>query len=142
MTFTPATDTAELKQYADSQQVQFSGRVAFMKQYVNETDQTVFVAIKMIHNLNSMVQVTLSFTNNNGLNTAYSSGNLVVGQELRVYGRITGIRTTYQDQDGQLQVLKRPELQLTVRDYEFGRKPAPKTEAPVKVEPTLEEIPF
>jgi hypothetical protein len=142
MTFTPATDTAELKQYADSQQVQFSGRVAFMKQYVNETDQTVFVAIKMIHNLNSMVQVTLSFTNNNGLNTAYSSGNLVVGQELRVYGRITGIRTTYQDQDGQLQVLKRPELQLTVRDYEFGRKPAPKTEAPAKVEPTLEEIPF
>jgi hypothetical protein len=29
-----------------------------------------------------------------------------------------------------------------VRDYEFGRKPAPKTEAPAKVEPTLEEIPF
>jgi hypothetical protein len=142
MTFTSATDTAELKQYADSQQVQFSGRVAFIKQYTNEADNSVFVAIKLIHNLNSMVQITVTFTNNNGLNTAYSNGNLVVGQELRVYGRITGIRTTYQDQDGQLQVLKRPELQLTVKDYEFGRKPAPKTEAPAKVEPTLEEIPF
>jgi hypothetical protein len=78
-----------------------------------------------------MVSVTLTFTNNNGLNTAFTNGNLVVGQELRVYGRINGIRTTYMDEQNNLQILKRPEIQLIVKDYEFGRKPAPKMEAQV-----------
>jgi hypothetical protein len=139
---TPVSDTTELKQYADSAHVQFQGRIAFMKQFINEEDNSEFIVVKMIHNLNSMVSVTITFTNNNGLNTAYSNGNLVVGQELRVYGRINGIRTTYMDDQNQLQVLKRPELQLLVKDYEFGRKPAPKVEAQTKAQPTLEEIAF
>jgi hypothetical protein len=139
---TSATDTADLKQYADSAQVQFQGRIAFIKQFTNEEDNSQFIGVKMIHNVNSMVSITLTFTNNNGLNTAYSNGNLVVGQELRVYGRINGIRTTYMNDQDQLQVLKRPELQLIVKDYEFGRKPAPKTEATGFAQPTLEEIAF
>jgi hypothetical protein len=138
---TPVADTAGLKQYADSAQVQFQGRIAFLKQFTNEEDNSQFLAVKMIHNVNSLVSISLTFTNNNGLNTAYSNGNLVVGQELRVYGRINGIRTTYMDDNGQLQVLKRPELQLLVKDYEFGRKPAAKAEA-TAAQPTLEEIPF
>jgi hypothetical protein len=140
MATTPATDTADLKQYADSAHVQFQGRIAFIKQFTNEEDNSQFIGVKMIHNLNSMVSITLTFTNNNGLNTAYSNGNLVVGQELRVYGRINGIRTTYMDDQNQLQVLKRPEIQLLVKDYEFGRKPASKAETSGVVQPTLEEI--
>lgn len=141
---TPVADTAGLKQYADSSQVQFQGRIAFIKQFVSEEDNTTFIGVKMIHNLNSMVSVTLTFTNNNGLNTAFANGNLVVGQELRVYGRINGIRTTYMDDQNNLQVLKRPEIQLIVKDYEFGRKPAPKTEAQVGAvaQPTLDEMNF
>ena len=141
---TPVADTTGLKQYADSSQVQFQGRIAFIKQFVSEEDNTTFIGVKMIHNLNSMVSVTLTFTNNNGLNTAFTNGNLVVGQELRVYGRINGIRTTYMDDQNNLQVLKRPEIQLIVKDYEFGRKPAPKAEALVGAasQPTLDEIEF
>lgn len=140
---TPVSDTTGLKQYADSSHVQFQGRVAFIRQFVNEEDNSEFIAVKMIHNLNSMISVTLTFTNNNGLNTAFTNGNLVVGQELRVYGRINGIRTTYMDEQNNLQVLKRPEIQLIVKDYEFGRKPAPKQEAQAaRMQPTLEEIAF
>lgn len=142
MATTPATNVGELKQYADSSQVQFQGRVAFIKQFTNEEDGSQFIGVKLIHNVNSMLSITLTFTNNNGLNTAYSNGNLVVGQELRVYGRINGIRTTYMDEQNQLQVLKRPEIQLIVKDYEFGRKPAPKTESTGVAQPTLEEIAF
>ena len=142
MATTPATNIGELKQYADSSQVQFQGRVAFIKQFTNEEDGSQFIGVKLIHNVNSMLSITLTFTNNNGLNTAYSNGNLVVGQELRVYGRINGIRTTYMDEQNQLQVLKRPEIQLIVKDYEFGRKPAPKTESTGVAQPTLEEIAF
>jgi hypothetical protein len=142
MATTFVADTADLKQYADSAQVQFQGRIAFIKQFTNEEDGSQFIGVKMIHNVNSMLSITLTFTNNNGLNTAYSNGNLVVGQELRVYGRLNGIRTTYMDDDGNLQVLKRPEVQLIVKDYEFGRKPAPKTETTGAAQPTLEEIPF
>ena len=138
---TPVADTNGLKQYADSSHVQFQGRISFIKQFVNEEDNSEFIVVKMIHNLNSMVSVTLTFTNNNGLNTAYSNGNLVVGQELRIYGRINGIRTTYMDDQNNLQVLKRPEIQLIVKDYEFGRKPAPKLELQASTaQPTLEEI--
>lgn len=138
---TPVSDTNGLKQYADSSHVQFQGRIVFIKQFVNEEDNSEFIVVKMIHNLNSMVSVTLTFTNNNGLNTAYSNGNLVVGQELRIYGRINGIRTTYMDDQNNLQVLKRPEIQLIVKDYEFGRKPAPKLELQASTaQPTLEAI--
>ena len=138
---TPVADINSLKQYADSSHVQFQGRIAFIKQFVNVEDNSEFIVVKMIHNLNSMVSVTLTFTNNNGLNTAYSNGNLVVGQELRIYGRINGIRTTYMDDQNNLQVLKRPEIQLIVKDYEFGRKPAPKLELQASTaQPTLEAI--
>ena len=138
---TPIADINSLKQYADSSHVQFQGRIAFIKQFVNVEDNSEFIVVKMIHNLNSMVSVTLTFTNNNGLNTAYSNGNLVVGQELRIYGRINGIRTTYMDDQNNLQVLKRPEIQLIVKDYEFGRKPAPKLELQASTaQPTLEAI--
>jgi hypothetical protein len=138
---TPVADINGLKQYADSSHVQFQGRIAFIKQFVNVEDNSEFIVVKMIHNLNSMVSVTLTFTNNNGLNTAYSNGNFVVGQELRIYGRINGIRTTYMDDQNNLQVLKRPEIQLIVKDYEFGRKPAPKLELQASTaQPTLEAI--
>jgi len=143
---TPVADTADLKQYADSSQVQFQGRIAYLRQFTNAETQSKFLVVKMIHNMNSMVSISITFTNNNGLNTAYTNGNLVVGQELRVYGRISGIRTMYMDDTNTLQALKRPELQLLVKDYEFGRKPAPKVEAPVQtgsaLEPTLEPINF
>jgi hypothetical protein len=47
------------------------------------------------------------------------------------------------DNGSNLQVLKRPELQLIVKDYEFGRKPAPKQEAQTAgAQPTLKEIAF
>jgi hypothetical protein len=138
---TSIADTTGFKQYADSSHVQFQGRIAFIKQFVNEKDNSEFIAVKIIHNLNSLVSVTLTFTNNNGLNTAFTNGNLVVGQELRVYGRINGIRTTYMDEQNNLQILKRPEIQLIVKDYEFGRKPTSKMEVQnATSQPTLEEI--
>ena len=116
--------------YADLQSISLVGRIAALKVITTEDDRECLV-VTLYHRLQNDVVVTVQFLNSNGLLTAYGNGNLVVGQELNVVGKIQGIRSFYM-KDDELVPLKQPELQLKVIDYSFGSKPQPKVEAKTK----------
>lgn len=131
--------------YADLQSISLVGRIADIKMLMTE-DERECLAITLYHRINGDALITVRFLNSNGLLTAHKNGNLVVGQELHVVGKIQAIRSFYM-KDDELVPLKQPEFQLKVLDYAFGSKPQPKSEVAEpkatgkkKVEPTLEPI--
>lgn len=133
--------------YPDLQTLTLVGRIANLSVIKTEDDRDCLV-VTLYHRITTDVTITIKFLNSNGLLTAYTNDNLVVGQELTVVGKIQGIRSFYM-KDDVLTPLKQPEFQLKVVDYAFGSKPQPKQEeAPVatkkskKVEPTLEPVDF
>lgn len=131
--------------YPDLQTLTLVGRIANLSVIKTEDDRDCLV-VTLYHRITTDVTITIKFLNSNGLLTAYTNDNLVVGQELTVVGKIQGIRSFYM-KDDVLTPLKQPEFQLKVVDYAFGSKPQPKQEeAPVatkkskKAEPTLEPV--
>lgn len=133
--------------YPDLQALTLVGRIANLSVIKTEDDRDCLV-VTLYHRITTDVTITIKFLNSNGLLTAYTNDNLVVGQELTVVGKIQGIRSFYM-KDDVLTPLKQPEFQLKVVDYAFGSKPQPKQEeAPVatkkskKAEPTLEPVDF
>lgn len=131
--------------YADLQSISLVGRIADIKMLMTE-DERECLAITLYHRINGDALITVRFLNSNGLLTAHKNGNLVVGQELHVVGKIQAIRSFYM-KDDELVPLKQPEFQLKVLDYAFGSKPQPKPEVTApkatgkkKAEPTLEPI--
>jgi hypothetical protein len=110
--------------------------------------------VTLYHRITTDTTITVKFLNSNGLLTAYTNNNLVIGQELTVVGKLTGIRSFYM-KDDVLTPLKQPEFQLECFNYAFGSRPQPKaqpeplpevtsvtTKSKAKVEPTLEPIAF
>jgi hypothetical protein len=131
--------------YADFQSVTLLGRIANLNVITTEDDRQC-LAVTLYHRISQDATVTIRFLNSNGLLTAYNNGNLLVGQELTVTGKLQGIRAFY-IKDEELTPLKQPEFQMKVMDYAFGSKPQPKAEPTaskdqVKAEPTLETVPF
>jgi len=129
--------------YADLQTVTLLGRIADLTVIQTEDERNCLV-VTLYHRISQNAVVTVKFLNSNGLLTAYTNDNLVVGQELTVSGKIQAIRSFYMKEE-ELVPLKQPEWQMKVLDYAFGSKPQPKTEAKVtakksKVQPTLEPI--
>ena len=129
--------------YADLQTVTLLGRIADLTVIKTEDERNCLV-VTLYHRISQDAVVTVKFLNSNGLLTAYTNDNLVVGQELTVSGKIQAIRSFYIKEE-ELVPLKQPEWQMKVLDYAFGSKPQPKTEAKVtrkksKVQPTLEPI--
>jgi len=127
--------------YSDLHSVTFFGRIANLTVIKTEDERDCLV-VTLYHRISQNAVITIKFLNSNGLLTAYTNNNLVVGQELTVSGKITGIRSFY-IKDEELTPLKQPEFQMKVIDYAFGSKPQPKAEAKKsKVEPTLDPIEF
>lgn len=131
--------------YADLQSTTLLGRIANLTVIKTEDERDCLV-VTLYHRISQNVTVTVKFLNSNGLLTAYTNDNLVVGQELTISGKIKGIRAFYMKED-ELIPLKQPEWQMNVTDYAFGSKPQPKTEEPKakastrkKVEPTLNPV--
>ena len=129
--------------YADLQTVTLLGRIADLTVIKTEDERNCLV-VTLYHRIFQDAVVTVKFLNSNGLLTAYTNDNLVVGQELTVSGKIQAIRSFYMKEE-ELVPLKQPEWQMKVTDYAFGSKPQPKAEAKVtgkksKVQPTLEPI--
>ena len=80
--------------YPDAQQLTVHGRIAFLEEAEHE-DRT-FLAVKVYTTISDeILTVAIRFGNSNGLLTAYRNGNLQVGQELTLMGRITGMRAFY-----------------------------------------------
>lgn len=139
--------------YPDLQTITLVGRIAALSVITTEDDRNCLV-VTLYHRITTDTTITVKFLNSNGLLTAYTNDNLVIGQELTVTGKITGIRSFYM-KDDVLTPLKQPEFQIKCIDYAFGSRPQPKaqpepepevtpvtTKRKAKVEPTLEPIAF
>ena len=139
--------------YPDLQNLTLVGRIANLTVITTRDDRECLV-VTLYHRITTDTTITVKFLNSNGLLTAYTNNNLVIGQELTVVGKLTGIRSFYM-KDDVLTPLKQPEFQLECFNYAFGSKPQPKAEpestpevTPVtskrkaKVEPTLEPVEF
>ena len=129
--------------YADLQTTTLVGRIASLTVIQTEDERNCLV-VTLYHRISQDAVVTIKFLNSNGLLTAYTNDNLVVGQELTVSGKIQAIRSFYM-KDEELVPLKQPEFQMKVTDYAFGSKPQPKAGAKVaskksKALPTLEPV--
>jgi hypothetical protein len=143
--------------YPDLQTLTLVGRIAALAVIKTEDERDCLV-VTMYHRITTDVTISVKFLNSNGLLTAYTNNNLVIGQELTVTGKLTGIRSFYM-KDDVLTPLKQPEFQLKCLDYAFGSKPQPKPQLEptpdptpevtsvasrkkAKVEPTLEPVAF
>ena len=124
--------------YRDAQQLTVHGRIANLEE-VEYNDQN-FLSAAMYTTISEQTDARIVFTNSNGMLTAFRNGNLIVGQEMTLIGRIKGIRAFYRDKEDQLQPLQKPELQMTVQQYIFGSKPQPKADKPFSKELTPEQV--
>ena len=116
--------------YPDLQTFTAVGRIANLIVIKTEDERDCLV-VTLYHRISKDAVVTIKFFNSNGLLTAYTNDNLVVGQELTVSGKIQSIRAFYM-KDEELLPLKQPEVQLKVIDYAFGSRPQPKVEEGTK----------
>jgi hypothetical protein len=149
--------------YPDLQHLTLVGRIAALTVITTKAsqpqpdgswDDRECLVVTLYHRITTDTTITVKFLNSNGLLTAYTNNNLVIGQELTVVGKLTGIRSFYM-KDDVLTPLKQPEFQLKCLDYAFGSRPQPKerpepapevtpvtSKKKAKVEPTLEPIAF
>jgi len=128
--------------YPDLQTLTLVGRIASLTVIKTKEDGRDCLAVTLYHRIATDSIITVKFLNSNGLLTAYTNNNLVIGQELTVTGKLTGIRSFYMKEDA-LTPLKQPEFQIKCIDYAFGSKPQPKVELTNSVvKPTLEPIAF
>jgi hypothetical protein len=121
--------------YPDLQTLTLVGRIAALTVITTEDDRECLV-VTLYHRITTDTTITVKFLNSNGLLTAYSNDNLVIGQELTVTGKLTGIRSFYM-KDDVLTPLKQPEFQLKCLDYAFGSRPQPKAQPEPAPEVTL-----
>lgn len=128
--------------YPDLQTLTLVGRIAALTVITTEDERDCLV-VTLYHRITNDAVITVKFLNSNGLLTAYSNNNLVIGQELTVTGKLTGIRAFYMKDDA-LVPLRQPEFQMKVIDYAFGSKPQFKAqpEPTPTAEPTLEPVAF
>jgi hypothetical protein len=128
--------------YPDLQTLTLVGRIAALTVITTEDERECLV-VTLYHRITTDTTITVKFLNSNGLLTAYSNNNLVIGQELTVTGKLTGIRAFYM-KDDVLTPLRQPEFQLKCFDYAFGSRPQPKAqpEPTPTAEPTLEPVAF
>lgn len=139
--FTSALFNSTQMNYPDLQTLTLVGRIANLTVIKTEDERDCLV-VTLYHRITTDATITVKFLNSNGLLTAYTNNNLVIGQELTVTGKLTGIRSFYMKEDV-LTPLKQPEFQIKCMDYAFGSRPQPKTEPTSSVvKPTLEPIAF
>jgi hypothetical protein len=131
--------------YPDLQHLTLVGRIAALTVIKTEDERDCLV-VTLYHRITIDTTITVKFLNSNGLLTAYTNTNLVIGQELTVTGKLTGIRAFYM-KDNVLTPLKQPEFQLKCLDYAFGSRPQLKEQPDpaaweTELKPTLEHVAF
>jgi hypothetical protein len=127
--------------YPDLQAITLVGRIAALTAIKTEDERDCLV-VTLYHRITTDTTITVKFLNSNGLLTAYINNNLVIGQELTVTGKLTGVRSFYM-KDDVLTPLKKTEFQIKCIDYAFGSRPQAKpAPSEADVEPTLEPVAF
>mgnify|MGYP003323569546 CR=1 FL=1 len=145
----------EYTNYSNFNALTITGRVSSLKLLNGQYGEAL--AVTMISTLmTDGDEVTIEFTNKNGLMTMFKNGNLVKGMQLTVTGHVSKVECTYIDKKtGVMAALKRPRMTLQAATvFDGGLGPKPKEEvmpsttnqvvasAPVDAAPTLDEIAF
>ena len=95
-----------------------------------------FLGVTMISTLvTDGAETTITFTNNNVLMSFFDKGYLPKGRKITVTGHIAGITEIYEDEEGQVRLLKRPQLKLTgATILDGGLGPSPKGEGATTID--------
>jgi len=102
---------AELKNYADFNNVTFQGRIASSKIVTGPKGD--FLAVTVMSNLTSDKTASITFASRGSLMTAFDKGLLPVGRVVTVIGRIQDISDVYLDKkSGQTMLRKYPQIDL------------------------------
>ncbi len=76
-------------------------------------------------------EATITFTTTNGLMSLFEKGFLPKGRQLTVTGHIADLSEVYTDDDGNVRMLKRPQIKLTgAAVLDGGLGPSPKSDKP------------
>ena len=119
-----------IKTYANFNTSTFQGRV--FDATVTEGKYGEFVAITIITNLSDDSEgVTVTFNNSNGLLNLAKKGYLTNGRMVHVTGHISGITEVY-EKNGEVQLLKRPQITLDSTTAQVTLGAMPKQDAPAK----------
>ena len=119
----------EVKSYASFTTVSVQARV--YNTDIAEGKYGEFAAITLIANLaDDDDGITITFNNSNGIKSLVEKGLLPVGRQVTVTGAMAGIRETYTNSDGEVQLLKRPTLALDGRTVQLHLGALPRTDAP------------
>ena len=146
------------KTYAQFNTVSITGRV-YNAEVVNYNGNE-FLSVTLITTLQDDGQeMTVKFTNSNGLKSLFQKGYLPTGRLMTVTGHIVDVSSTYTNKAGEIITLKRPQMKLNnvvVADGALGPIPADKrkvntvtpgqvvkqAEAPVDATPEVEAFDF
>ena len=116
------------KTYAQFNTVSVTGRVYNAE--VVTYNGSEFLSVTLITTLQDDGQeITVKFTNSNGLKNLQKEGYLPTGRLMTVTGHIVDVTSTYTNKDGQIVMLKRPQMKLNnvvVADGALGPIPADK----------------
>ena len=123
-----------MRNYVAFNALTITGRISDIKKVNSKNGE--FLAVTMISTLvTDGAETTITFTNNNGLMTFFDNGYLPKGRQITVTGHVAGITEIYEDADGNVRLLKRPQIKLsgaTVLDGGLG--PSPKGEGATSVD--------
>jgi len=121
------------KTYAQFNTVSVTGRV-YNAEVVNYNGNE-FLSVTLITTLqDDGTEMTVKFTNSNGLKTLQQRGHLPTGRMLTVTGHIVDVTSTYTNKNGEIITLTRPQMKLNnvvVADGALGPKPADKRKVQV-----------
>ena len=128
------TLTNQLRSYAQFNSFTVQGRINHAE--IVDSKNGKFLAVTVITNcLNDDEGMTVTFNNSNGLMALFEKGYLPTGRMVTVTGHIAYVRETYTNKDGEVQMLKRPNIHLvdaTIPTGGLGAMPADKAEGTVR----------
>ena len=114
--------------YAAFNVLTVTGRISDIK--IVDSKNGKFLAVTMISTLvTDGAEATITFTSTNGLMSLFEKGFLPKGRQITCTGHIADLSEVYTDADGQVRMLKRPQIKLTgATVLDGGLGPSPKAE--------------
>ena len=114
-----------VKNYSNFNALTITGRVSSLKLLNGQYGEAL--AVTMISTLmTDGDEVTIEFTNKNGLMTMFKNGKLDTGRQLTITGHMKAVEQVYTDKDGSVRLLKRSKVILhgaTVLEGGLGSAP-------------------
>ena len=122
---------SEFTNYVQFNQVTVAGRIAKAEVVTSKKDNDQFLAVTVLTTLTTNGQTTaFTFTDSNGLLGLFNAGYLPVGRQVTITGHISGVKETYVDRDGNVNLLSTPQIKLSgasIPDGGLGAMPKDKT---------------